>query len=177
MRVASISGSIDSIFILLEHEKEDDEKDSHDYTRQGGSEAISYRRIDMHILGLRILKNLAKDHTNCAKIGNTRGLLARLVSYIDTDTAMLTNKREIAKLVFTVANVRNIIEYGHRHVGLQKRAIDILSGLALDNEIREMVGRSGGIIRNLSCSSSRKMFQGMGMNFILPRQLEKPLTS
>ncbi|KAH7280380.1 hypothetical protein KP509_37G064700 [Ceratopteris richardii] len=94
-RVVAISGSIEGIFSLLSRCDDDDCNASvAEYTRQGAAEPMAPRHIEMHIVGLRILKNLAKDPLICTKIGLTRGVLGRLVSFIDTNRDMLHNAEE-----------------------------------------------------------------------------------
>lgn len=184
IRVAAISGSIEGIFSLLSRdssEKQEILPDSPEYIRQAASDSIPEKNLATHIVGLRILKQLAKDPLNCAKIGTTRGLLTRLVSFIDTNQEMLRNaqepeerisivkkslellnmlagatglsgkmlREEIARVVYTISNLRNILEYGEAHMMLQELAANILSSLAMDEEVRETIGRTGGILRNL----------------------------
>lgn len=178
-RVAAISGSIEGIFTLLARDADDDS--TAEYTRQGAAEPLAPKHIETHIVGLRILKNLAKDPLICAKIGLTRGLLARLVSFIDTNPTMLRNaeepehriilvkkslellnllasasgssgkmlREEIGRIVYTISNLRIILEYGQAHMMLQDVATEILCSMAMDDDVREMTGRTGGVMRTL----------------------------
>ncbi|MCO5555276.1 hypothetical protein L7F22_008821 [Adiantum nelumboides] len=180
-RVAAISSSIDSIFTLLARDANDNSPVAELYTREGAAEPLAPKHIETNIVGLRILKNLAKDPLICAKIGATRGLLSRLVSFIDTSPAMLRNaeepeyriqivkkslellnllasasgssgkmlREEIARIVYTVSNLKIILEYGQAHMMLQDVATEILCSLAMDDDMRETIGRTGGVMRTL----------------------------
>ncbi|KAH7280391.1 hypothetical protein KP509_37G065300 [Ceratopteris richardii] len=95
-RVAAISGSVEGIFSLLNTYDDDDEgaPTPGQYTRYGAALPIAPWHIEMHIIGLRILKKLAKDPLMCSRIGLTRGVLSRLVSFIDTDPGMFRTSEE-----------------------------------------------------------------------------------
>ncbi|KAH7280398.1 hypothetical protein KP509_37G065500 [Ceratopteris richardii] len=183
-RVAAISGSVEGIFSLLTTCEDDDEgaPSPAEYTRLGAALPLAPWHVEMHIIGLRILKKLAKDPLMCAKIGLTRGLLSRLISFIDTDPAMFRSSEEsnpriilikksldllnilasasgssgkmlrehIAKIVFTISNLRSILKYGQRHTTLQVMATDILCSLAMDEDVSHMIGRTGGVLRSLA---------------------------
>jgi hypothetical protein len=154
----------------------------------------SYDYEGFNLVGLLILKMLARDHDNCGRIGAVRGLLSRVVEFTHVPPALLhlhlhlhahgqsqdqaaagsriraakrslqvlkllvtatgnTGKklrREVADRVFTVSNLRGILQHGHQHGELQKLAIDVLTGLALDDGAKEgMVTRTGGVVKLL----------------------------
>ncbi|XP_044983823.1 uncharacterized protein LOC123450804 [Hordeum vulgare subsp. vulgare] len=51
--------------------------------------SLLYADLDeLNILGLSILNKLAQDHDNCDKIGKTRGLLEKIISYSSIDHAL-----------------------------------------------------------------------------------------
>ncbi|XP_074304687.1 uncharacterized protein LOC141639467 [Silene latifolia] len=132
-------------------------------------------------LGLLILKKLARDHDNCGKIGNTRGLLPKIIDFTCagerllkdenvTRSQILTVKRslqvikmlasttgntgkqlrkEIAEIVFTVSNIRDILKYGEKHPNLQKLGIEILTNLGMEDDASESIGGTGGVLREL----------------------------
>ncbi|KAJ3670789.1 hypothetical protein LUZ60_008215 [Juncus effusus] len=165
LRVGGIPGAMESISSLL----------------YMGKENTSYDYSLMNLYGLLILKRLAGNDDNCFKIGNTRGLLPRVIDFTgptervlqnefvsesqisavtrslkvvrmlvrSTGTTGKTLRQEISEIVFTVSNMRNILEYGGRYIELQRLAIDILTGLAMDEKAKERIASSGGVIRLL----------------------------
>ncbi|GLJ31152.1 hypothetical protein SUGI_0624210 [Cryptomeria japonica] len=163
LRVAQIPGALESIASLL-----------YDSTR---NEFQGYDYSGFSLLGLRILKNLATDHGNCAKIGSTKGLLAKIIRFTDVHAANLTRSRiktlrlslqllkmlaaskgetgnvlrkEILKNVFTISNLREFLLYeGSDRLRLQILAIETLTSLALEEEGRESIGSTGGVLSNL----------------------------
>ncbi|KAJ0980728.1 hypothetical protein J5N97_008983 [Dioscorea zingiberensis] len=181
LRVAGIPGAMESISSLL-------------YTGRGVSskpDEICHRCIIVNrsnyefsvfnLYGLLILKKLSRDHDNCGKIGNTRGLLAKIIDFSSTGewllggnaaseqqiravksslqvTKMLASttgntgknlRREIAEIVFTVSNIREILQFGEKHLELQKLGIEILTSLAMDELAKEKIGGTGGMIKEL----------------------------
>ena len=118
LRVTGIPGAIESVASLL------------------------YADLDeLNLLGLSVLNKLAHDHDNCDKIGNTRGLLDKIISYSSLNhglppttprdmrlkavkqslrvvkrlasTTGNTGKllrRELTNIVFTVSNVRDVLQ-------------------------------------------------------------------
>uniref|UniRef100_A0A0D9VPH4 Uncharacterized protein n=1 Tax=Leersia perrieri TaxID=77586 RepID=A0A0D9VPH4_9ORYZ len=159
LRVTGIPGAIESVASLL------------------------YADLDeLNLLGLSILNKLAHDHDICDKIGKTKGLLDKIISYLSiaasspatttTDTRLMAVKqslrvvkrlasttgttgkllrRELADVVFTVSNIRDVLQRrdGKARAELHQLAIEILTSLAMDEEAREMIGRTGGVVSEL----------------------------
>ncbi|CAD6204359.1 unnamed protein product [Miscanthus lutarioriparius] len=142
--------------------------------------SLLYADLDeLNLLGLSILNNLARDHDNCDKIGKTRGLLDRIISYSGivangpptgmrlkavkqslrvvkrlastTGTTGKLLRRELSDIVFTVSNVREVLQQqDEKGVSeLHRLAIEILTNLAMDEEAREMIGATGGVVSTL----------------------------
>ncbi|XP_051193727.1 uncharacterized protein [Lolium perenne] len=160
LRITGIPGAIESVASLL------------------------YADLDeLNILGLSILNKLAHDHDNCDKIGNTRGLLDKIISYSSIDHGRLAPttprdmrlkavkqslrvvkrlagttgntgkllRRELTDIVFTVSNVREVLQHHDKKVQseLHQLGIEILTSLAMDKEAREVIGGTGGVVRVL----------------------------
>ncbi|EOA29876.1 hypothetical protein CARUB_v10012972mg [Capsella rubella] len=100
LRVAGISGAMESISSLLQTTR----------SLGGAPDEIGEKKIfhDHHLqydfgrfnnLGLVILKKLSRDHDNCGKIGNTRGLLPKIIDFTHTDATLL--KEENADMVLS----------------------------------------------------------------------------
>jgi hypothetical protein len=143
--------------------------------------SLLYADLDeLNLLGLSILNKLARDHDNCDKIGKTRGLLDRIISYSGivangpatdmrlkavkqslrvvkrlastTGTTGKLLRRELSDIVFTVSNVREVLQQqqDEKDVSeLHRLAIEILTNLAMDEEAREMIGGTGGVVSTL----------------------------
>lgn len=58
-------------------------------------------------------------------------------------------RQEISEIVFTVSNIREILHYGEHYIMLQKLGIEILTSMAMDEEARERIGSTGGIVKEL----------------------------
>uniref|UniRef100_A0A804LDJ9 ARM repeat superfamily protein n=1 Tax=Zea mays TaxID=4577 RepID=A0A804LDJ9_MAIZE len=149
--------------------------------------SLLYADLDeLNLLGLSILNKLARDHDNCDKIGRTRGLLDRIISYAGivangpatgpptdmrlkavkqslrvvkrlastTGTTGKLLRRELSDIVFTVSNIREVLQLQQQHdekdvSELHRLAIEILTNLAMDEEAREMIGGTGGVVSTL----------------------------
>lgn len=190
LRVAGIPGAMESIASLLYTgggRGAGASRTAEATTADGSSDAVAtgsestYEFAVFNLLGLLILKKLAKDDDNCFKIGNTRGLLARIVDFTRAKQGLLRNehalesqiravtralqvvkmlvratggtgkmlRQEISEIVFTVSNIREILQCGERHTELQKLAIETLTGLAMDETAKERIASTGGIVKLL----------------------------
>eukprot|EP00250_Pteridium_aquilinum_P020482 c24831_g1_i2 orf=40-2775(-) len=204
IHVASISGSIEGIFSLLSREANDN---GAEYTRQGAAEPLTPKYLETHIVGLHILKKLAKDPLIGVKIGLTRGLLSRLISFIDTNPSMLRNteepeqrialvkkslellsllastsgpsgkllREEIARIIYTISNLKIILEYGQVRMMLQDVATEILCSLAMDDVVRERIGQTGGITRSLFALMMKERVEGDGRQLQLAQKAGEAL--
>ncbi|GMH29275.1 hypothetical protein Nepgr_031118 [Nepenthes gracilis] len=102
LRVAGIPGAIESISSLL-------------YTTRNSTAAFDeigdrnlifdhphYGFWTFNHLGLKILKKLASDPGNCGKIGNTRGLLPKIIDFSHAEERLLKDKNAAASQIMTV---------------------------------------------------------------------------
>ncbi|KAH7676929.1 Armadillo-like helical-containing protein [Dioscorea alata] len=181
LRVAGIPASMECVSSLLYTGRKLDNKPYEIWERDIVADQTNYEFSSFNLLGLLILKKLANDHENCWRIGNTRGLLAKIIDFTSTGERLLRNdhvtesqikavkrslqvakklvsttgetgkmlRREISNIVFIVSNIRDILEYGENHMLLQMQGIEILTSLAMDQDTREKIGSTGGIIRLL----------------------------
>ncbi|CAA6668170.1 unnamed protein product [Spirodela intermedia] len=168
LRLAGIPGAMESIASLL-------------HTSQFScvEELTDDYFSALNLLGLLILKKVTRDHGNCGKIGNTHGLLSKIIDFTGDGEKMLRNgyltdaqvtafrrslqlvkrlaratgptgeqlRREISENVFSISNIREILQYGENNKVLQNLGIDILTSLAMDEEARERIGGTGGVIQ------------------------------
>uniref|UniRef100_J3LNZ0 Uncharacterized protein n=2 Tax=Oryza brachyantha TaxID=4533 RepID=J3LNZ0_ORYBR len=178
LRVSGIPGAIESIMSLL---YTGSTTPSSAAPHDASPAARGYDHPQLNLFGLLILKKLARDHDNCGKIGNTRGLLAKIIDFTHASPALLDNpltadsqvravkralqvvkmlvsttggtgkllRQEVAENVFTVSNLRGILKHGQQHKPLQKLAMDILTGLAMDDGAKQVIVSTGGVVKLL----------------------------
>ncbi|KAL5065311.1 hypothetical protein RYX36_027048 [Vicia faba] len=179
LRIAGIPGAMESISSLLQTNRSLIHAAGEIGEKNPKFDHLTYNVWTSNHLGLLILKKLARDHDNCGKIGNTRGLLSKIIDFTHieenllksenaTPPQLLTVKRslqllkmlastiggehlrsEISEIVFTISNVRDILRHGKKHTHLQKLSIEILTFLALESDATENVGATGGVLREL----------------------------
>lgn len=90
LRVAGISGAMESISSLLESTRSSGEApDEIGEKKVFHEHDLHYDFCRFNNLGLLILKKLAKDHDNCGKLGNTRGLLPKIIDFTHVDQVLL----------------------------------------------------------------------------------------
>ncbi|CAN6356314.1 unnamed protein product [Urochloa humidicola] len=156
LRVAAVPGAVESVASLLH--------------AAAGEEC--------NLLGLLLVKKLARDHDNCSRIGNVRGLLDKIVDFSSiagggaslvtasrakavrrslqvmkmlAETTGSTGKqlrREVAEIVFTVSNIRDVLRHAPS-AGLRRLAAEVLTRLAMDADARERIGETGGVVNIL----------------------------
>lgn len=181
LRVAGIPGAMESISSLLQTNR----------SNSGAADEIGEKNIifdhanygfwTFNHLGLLILKKLARNHDNCGKIGNTRGLLPKIIDFTHAGERLLKDenvaasqiltvkrslqlvkmlasttgstgrhlRKEISEIVFTISNIRDILQYGGKYPMLQKLGIDILTSLALEEDATQRIGGTGGVMKEL----------------------------
>ncbi|TVU20292.1 hypothetical protein EJB05_36496, partial [Eragrostis curvula] len=174
LRVSAIPGAIESVMSLLH-------STAPAASHEGASPAGRYDHLPFNLLGLLILKRLARDHDNCGKIGSTRGLLAKIIDFTQAPAALLRNphatesqlravkralqlvkmlvsatggtgkalRQEVAGNVFSVSHLRGVLQHGRQHGELQKLAIDVLTGLAMEEHGKSAIVSTGGVVKLL----------------------------
>ncbi|KAH7842982.1 hypothetical protein Vadar_011265 [Vaccinium darrowii] len=181
LRVSGIPGAMESISsLLLKHGTPhiaNNELIDEEIVHDDGN----YRFWTFNHLGLLILKKLARDHDNCGKIGNTRGLMRKIIDFTHTGKRLLKEetvipsqiltvkrslqllkmlasttgstgkqlRKQISEVVFTISNIRDILRYGENYVGLQQLGIHILTSLAMEEDAKERIGGTGGVLKVL----------------------------
>ena len=128
--------------------------------------------FETNVLGLMILKKIARDQDNCFKIGKIHGLLPKIMTFTgqfgssqilgqryslalvnrltrSTGSAGEKLRKEISENVFLISNIREILQRGGKQKELQKTGIQILTRLAMGEEGKERIGGAGGMIEEL----------------------------
>ncbi|EPS69744.1 hypothetical protein M569_05019, partial [Genlisea aurea] len=85
LRIAEIPGVMESISSLLDVSRDFIEASDQISEKM----AISDTPWTFNQLGLQILKKLARNRDICGKIGNTRGLLPKIIDFLHTDEQLL----------------------------------------------------------------------------------------
>lgn len=83
LRIAGIPGAMESISSLLQTNRNCMHAADEVAEKKLIFDHPNYGFWTFNHLGLLILKKLAHDHDNCGKIGNTRGLLPKIVDFTD----------------------------------------------------------------------------------------------
>ncbi|XP_010906015.1 uncharacterized protein [Elaeis guineensis] len=94
-----------------------------------------------------LLRNDQAPESQIKAVKRSLQVVKMLVSTTGNTGTML--RQEISEIVFTVSNIREILQYGESHMVLQKLGIEILESLAMDENAREKIGSTGGIIKLL----------------------------
>lgn len=181
LRVAGIPGAMESISSLLHINRTPNSSADEICEKKIAFDHMNYGFSTFNNLGLLILKQLARNHDNCGKIGNTRGLLPKIIDFTHAEARLLKNetaassqintvklslqlvkmlarttgntgkqlRKEISEIVFTISNMRDILRHGEKHPNLQKLSIKILTHLAYEEDARERIGGTGGVLKEL----------------------------
>ncbi|KAG6435510.1 hypothetical protein SASPL_100384 [Salvia splendens] len=178
-RIAGIAGALESISCLLHrsrgHGRVTDQISEKKKKKRGQGHG---RPWSFNNVGLEILKKLARDHDICGKIGNTKGLLPKIIDFAHADEILLRGpssetatvklsmqvlkmlastagaagrqlRREISEIVLTIGYIRDVLRYGDRHPELQILGIEILTSLAIEEDATERIGATGGVVKEL----------------------------
>ncbi|KAJ4954450.1 hypothetical protein NE237_011233 [Protea cynaroides] len=94
LRVASIPGAMESISSLLYTQRSSDNASDEIEEKKIVCDQGNYEFSVFNQFGLTILKKIANDHDNCEKIGNTRGLLPKIIDFTHTGERLFRNSHE-----------------------------------------------------------------------------------
>ncbi|XP_030465809.1 uncharacterized protein LOC115684983 [Syzygium oleosum] len=158
LRVTGIPGAVESISSLLQTNRSPSSA-----ADEIGEKKIIFGHEDygywtFNNWGLLILKKLAHDHDNCGKIGNTRGLLPKIIDFTHADERMLKDSS------FTTSQVLNV----RRSLQLMKRLASTTgtTGKNLRREISEIVFTISNIRDILRCGEKRPELQKLGIEIL-----------
>ncbi|KAI7742705.1 hypothetical protein M8C21_020712, partial [Ambrosia artemisiifolia] len=166
LRVAGIPGAMESISCLLhihsvtncgEIVKQEVVRDNQSYGYWGFNE-----------LGLQILKKLARDHDNCAKIGNTKGLLAKIIDFTRAGERLLKDERVTESQILVVKRSLQVVKMLVSTTGS--------TGRLLRAEISEVVFTISYIRDILRFGERHPMLQKLGIEILTSLALEADAT-
>lgn len=112
LRVATIPGAIESVSTLLETNNNGDHSD-----------------LALNEKGLHVMKKLAREHDNSAKICSTRGVLSRIIYFTRTTTLALQNAEDGSLVTKTVLRSLQVVKNltgtpGHTGEAIRKEISD-----------------------------------------------------
>lgn len=168
LRVAGIPGAMESISSLLQ---------THRYPSSAPDEICEKKIIidqgnygywTFNHLGLLILKKLARDHDNCGKIGNTRGLLPKIVDFTHAEDRLLKDENVTQSQILTVKRSLQLVKMLASTTGS--------TGKLLRSEISEVVFTISNIREILRNGEKHPKLQKLGIEILTSLALEENAT-
>ncbi|KAB1214164.1 hypothetical protein CJ030_MR5G027221 [Morella rubra] len=168
LRIAGIPGAMESISSLLQTNR----------SCSGAADEISEKKIVLdhaiyafwtfNHLGLRILKKLARDHDNCGKIGNTRGLLPKIIDFTHAEERVLKDTNVAESQIQTVKRSLQVVKMLASTTGT--------TGKHLRREISEIVFSISNIRDILRYGERHPVLQKLGIEILTNLALEEDAT-
>ncbi|KAA8548567.1 hypothetical protein F0562_000166 [Nyssa sinensis] len=145
LRVAGIPGAMESISSLLHNNR----------SSSGAADEICEKNIvcdhenygfwTFNHLGLIILKKLARDHDNCGKIGNSRGLLQKIIGFTHAGERLLKDETVSQSQILTVKRSLQVVKMLASTTGITGKQLrrEISEGMPKkDNHVRIAAGEA-----------------------------------
>ncbi|PWA47749.1 ARM repeat superfamily protein [Artemisia annua] len=111
LRVAGIPGAMESISSLLHtHRNSSVTKCGEISKKEIIIDKEDYGYWAFNQLGLQILKKLARDHDNCAKIGNTKDLLVKIIDFAHAEERLLKGDRVTESQILIVTTSLQVLK-------------------------------------------------------------------
>ncbi|CAN1807334.1 hypothetical protein LINPERHAP1_LOCUS25002 [Linum perenne] len=168
LRVAGIPGAMESISSLLQTNRA-----SSSSADEIGEKKIIFDRLNygfwtFNHLGLVILKKLARDHDNCGKIGNTRGLLPKIIDFTHAGEKLLRDENAAHSQILTVKRSLQVVKMLASTTGN--------TGKQLRKEISEVVFTISYIRDILRYGEKHPMLQKLSIEILTSLALEEEAT-
>ncbi|KAK4379913.1 hypothetical protein RND71_001775 [Anisodus tanguticus] len=168
LRVAGIPGAMESISSLLQISR----------SPSGASDEICEKRIifdnenygfwTFNHLGLLILKKLARDHDNCWKIGNARGLLPKIIEFTQAGERLLRDESATPTQILTLKRSLQVVKMLASTAGA--------TGKELRKEISEIVFTISNMRDLLKYGETHPTLQHLGIDILRSLGLEDDAT-
>ncbi|XVF64993.1 hypothetical protein PTKIN_Ptkin09bG0211100 [Pterospermum kingtungense] len=110
LRVAGIPGAMESISSLLQTNRSSGDGADEIGEKNMVLDHANYSFWTFNHLGLLILKKLACDHDNCGKIGNTRGLLPKIIDFTHAGEKLLRDDNVAPSQILTVKRSLQVVK-------------------------------------------------------------------
>ncbi|THG06865.1 hypothetical protein TEA_023994 [Camellia sinensis var. sinensis] len=168
LRVAGIPGAMESISSLLQNQR------THSIANEISEKRIvhdheNYSFSTFNHLGLLILKKLARDHDNCGKIGNARGLLPKIIDFTHAEERLLKDETATQSQILTVRRSLQVLKMLARTTGT--------NGEQLRREISEVVFTISNIRDILRYGEKHPMLQQLGIEILTSLAMEEDATA
>ncbi|KAJ4955719.1 hypothetical protein NE237_012502 [Protea cynaroides] len=116
LRVAGIPGAMESISSLLYTQCSSDSASDEIGEKKIGCNLGHYQFCVFNQFGLTILKKLARNYDNCEKIGNTRGLLPKIIDFSQTGERLLRNSHDRDGRILRAKKIPASAEVAHKNI-------------------------------------------------------------
>lgn len=168
LRVAGIPGAMESISSLLHINRSSTTACGEISKKEVICDQENYGFWQFNQLGLLILKKLARDHDNCGKIGNTRGLLAKIIDFTHAGERLFKDERVTESQILAVKRSLQVIKLLASTTGL--------AGRQLRREISELVFTISYIRDILRYGEKQPNLQKLGIEILTSLALEEDAT-
>ncbi|RVX21878.1 hypothetical protein CK203_001386 [Vitis vinifera] len=150
LRVAGIPGAMESISSLLQTHRNPSSAPDEICEKKIIFDQGNYGYWTFNHLGLLILKKLARDHDNCGKIGNTRGLLPKIVDFTHAEDRLLKDENVTQSQILTVKRSLQLVKMLASTTGSTGSFSEVrFQSLALEENATERIGGTGGVLKGL----------------------------
>ncbi|KAE8776071.1 hypothetical protein D1007_51351 [Hordeum vulgare] len=155
LRVAGVPGAIESVSSLLYAADEECnllglliiKKLAHDHdncSKIGNARGLLDKIIDFSSIGAAGASSTVITQSRAKAVKRSLQVIRMLA-----DTTGSTGKQlrqEVAEIVFTVSNIRAVLQNAAGHLELQRLSAEVLTRLAMDEDAREKIGATGSVI-------------------------------
>ncbi|TKY72095.1 hypothetical protein E2542_SST00833 [Spatholobus suberectus] len=165
IRIAGIPGAMESVSSLLQTNR-----NCIPAADEIGEKKLIFDHPDygywtFNHLGLLILKKLARDHDNCGKIGNTRGLLPKIIDFTHAEERLLKNENVTPSQILTVKRSLQLVKMLASTTGT--------NGKHLRREISEIVFTISNIRDILRHGEKHPLLQKLSIEILTSLALEE----
>ncbi|KAF7837216.1 Armadillo-type fold [Senna tora] len=168
LRIAGIPGAMESISSLLHTNRNHIPAADEIGEKKLLFDHPNYAFWTFSHLGLLILKKLARDHDNCGKIGNTKGLLPKIIDFTHVEERVLKNENVTPFQIKTVKRSLQLVKMLASTTGT--------NGNHLRKEISEIVFTISNIRDILRYGEKQPQLQKLGIEILTSLALEDDAT-
>ncbi|KAJ4847239.1 hypothetical protein Tsubulata_004644 [Turnera subulata] len=168
LRVAGIPGAMESISSLLQTNRSFSTSADEIGEKKIILDHVHYGFWTFNHLGLLILKKLARDHDNCGKIGNTRGLLPKIIDFTHAEERLLKNENATITQILTVKRSLQLVRMLASTTGA--------TGHQLRREISEIVFTISNIRDILRHGEKQPVLQKLAIEILTNLAIEEEAT-